>query len=46
MLDFVYIDILLLNGVEGDTARGATTLVLYTGAVHVLRRVAGVHPPV
>ncbi len=39
--------------VEGDAERGMTTLVylqlhisLYTGAVHVLRRVAGVHPPV
>jgi hypothetical protein len=39
--------------VEGDTARGTTTLVylqlhisLYTGAVHVLRKVVGVHPPV
>jgi hypothetical protein len=37
--------------VEGDTARGTTTLLylqlhisLYTGTVHVLRRVAGVHP--
>ncbi len=37
--------------VEGDTARGTTTLVnlqlhisLYTGTVHVLRRLAGVHP--
>jgi hypothetical protein len=37
--------------VEGDTARGTTTLVylqlhisLYTGTVHVLHRVAGVHP--
>jgi hypothetical protein len=39
--------------VEGDSERGTTTLVylqlhisLYTGAVHVLRKVAGVHPPV
>jgi hypothetical protein len=39
--------------VEGDSERDTTTLVylqlhisLYTGAVHVLRRVAGVHPPV
>jgi hypothetical protein len=39
--------------VEGDATRGTTTLVylqlhisVYTGAVHVLRRVAGVHPPV
>jgi hypothetical protein len=37
--------------VEGGTARGTTTLVylqlhinLYTGTVHVLSRVAGVHP--
>jgi hypothetical protein len=37
--------------VEGDTARGTTTLVylqlhisLYTGTVHVLSRVAGIHP--
>jgi hypothetical protein len=37
--------------VEGDTARGTTTLVnlklhisLYTGTVHVLSGVAGVHP--
>jgi hypothetical protein len=36
---------------EGDTARGTTTLVylqlhisLYTGTVHVLLGVAGVHP--
>jgi hypothetical protein len=40
----------LCDHVEGDTAR-ATTLVylqlhisLYTGTVHVLSRVAGVHP--
>ncbi len=38
-----------LDTVEGDTARGTTTLVylqlhisLYTGTVHVLRRLAGV----
>jgi hypothetical protein len=37
--------------VEGGTARGTTALVyfqlhisLYTGTVHVLSRVAGVHP--
>jgi hypothetical protein len=37
--------------VEGDTARGTTTLVylqlhisLDTGTVHVLSRVAGIHP--
>ncbi len=37
--------------VEGDTARGTTTLVylqlhisLYTGTVHVLSRVSGIHP--
>jgi hypothetical protein len=39
------------NIVEGSTARGTTALVylqlhisLYTGTVHVLSRVAGVHP--
>ncbi len=37
--------------VEGDATRGTTTLVylqlhisLYTGTVHVLARVAGIHP--
>jgi hypothetical protein len=41
----------LVQLVEGGTARGTTTLVylqlhisLYTGTVHVLSRVAGVHP--
>ncbi len=40
-----------VTNVEGDTARGTTTLVylqlhitLYTGKVHVLSEVAGVHP--
>jgi hypothetical protein len=39
------------RSVEGDTARGTTTLVylqlhisLYTDTVHVLQRLAGVHP--
>jgi hypothetical protein len=40
-----------LDSVEGDTARGTTTLVylqlhssFYTGTVHVLSRVVGIHP--
>jgi hypothetical protein len=42
---------ILCDTVEGGTARGTTALVylqlhisLYTGTVHVLSRVAGIHP--
>ncbi len=42
---------LIVELVEGDATRGTTTLVyvqlhisLYTGTVHVLSRVAGIHP--
>jgi hypothetical protein len=47
----IILSTLFLCAVEGGTARGTTTLVylqlhisLYTGIVHVLSRVAGVHP--
>jgi hypothetical protein len=47
----VVVKIFKCSFVEGGTARGTTALVylqlhisLYTGTVHVLSRVAGVHP--
>ncbi len=45
------VDSLMKHNVEGDATRGTTTLVylqlhisLCTGTVHVLSRVAGIHP--